>query len=105
MVVEESCSLVDLYVGIRNGTIEVPSTSSSPFEFPETYKEQPFSVAVACKQMSPFQPCNLAAKLGEVAAFGTHLKIVVEPPKVSKKAANELPRRSINQALMETQVS
>ena len=77
MVVEECCFLVDLYHGIHDGSIEVPSTSSRPFEFPETFKEQPFSVAVASKQSGPFQPCNLAAKLGEVAAFGTYLKFVV----------------------------
>ena len=47
MVVQECCSLVELYTGIRDGSIEVPSTSSRPFEFPETYKEQPFSVVVA----------------------------------------------------------
>ena len=70
MVVEECCSLVDLYNGIRNGSIEVPSTSSRPFEFPETLKEQPCSVVVASKQLGPFQPCNLEAKSGEVASFG-----------------------------------
>ena len=77
--VQECCSLVDLYTGIRDGSIEVLSTSSCPFEFPETYKEQPFSVVVASKQSGPFQPCNLAAKLGEVA-FGTYLKFMVERP-------------------------
>ena len=50
LVVEESCSLIDLYTGIRDGSIEVPSTRSCPFEFPETYEKQPFSVAVASKQ-------------------------------------------------------
>ena len=70
MVVEECCSLVDLYNGIRDGSIEVPSTSSRLFEFPETLKEQPFSVVVASKQLGPFQPCNLEAKSGEVASFG-----------------------------------
>ena len=50
MVVQECCSHVELYTGIRDGSTEVPSTSSGPFEFPETYKEQPFSVAVASKQ-------------------------------------------------------
>ena len=87
MVVDECCSLVDIYTGIRDGSIEVPSTSSHPFKFPETLKEQPFSVAVARKQSGPFQPCNLAAKLGEVAAFGTYLKFVVECPRDSNTAA------------------
>jgi len=41
---------------------EVLSTSSRPFEFPETFKERPFSVIVARKQSGPLQPCNLAAK-------------------------------------------
>jgi len=59
-----------IYNGIHNGNIEVPSTSSRPFEFPETLKEQPFSVVVASKQLGPFQPCNLEMKLGEVASFG-----------------------------------
>ena len=36
MVVQECCSLVELYTGIRDGSIEVPSNSSRPFEFPET---------------------------------------------------------------------
>ena len=63
LVVHECCSLVELYIGIRDGSIEVASTNSRPFEFPETYKEQPFSVVVASKQSGPFQPCNLAAKL------------------------------------------
>ena len=39
MVVEKRCSLVDLYNGICDGSIEVPSISSHPFEFPETFKE------------------------------------------------------------------
>ena len=77
MVVEQWCSLVDLYHGIRNGSIKIPSISSRPFEFPETFKEQPFSMAVASKQSGPFQPCKLVAKLGEVAAFGTYLKFLV----------------------------
>ena len=33
MVVEESCSLVDLYAGIRDGTVEVPSASTSLSSF------------------------------------------------------------------------
>ena len=67
-MVEECCSLVDLYAGVRDGN-KVSSISSRPFEFPETFKEQPFSVAVASKRSGPFQPCNLAANLGEVAAL------------------------------------
>ena len=88
MVVEECCSLVDLYTGIRDGSIEVPSTSSHPFKFPETFKEQTFSVAVAHKQSGLFQPCNLVAKLGEVAAFGTYRRFVVKCPRDSNTAAN-----------------
>ena len=44
MVVKECCSLIDLYNGIHDGSIEVPSTSSRPFEFPATLKEQPFAI-------------------------------------------------------------
>ena len=51
----------------------------------------PFSVAVANKQPGPFQPCNLVAKLGEVAAFGTDLKFVVKCPRDSNTAANRTP--------------
>ena len=86
MVVEESFSLVDLYAVIRDGTVEVPSASTSPFVFPEAFREQPFSVLVGSKQSGPFQPCNLAARLGEVAAFGTYLKYVVEQPSDSETA-------------------
>ena len=77
MVVEECWSLVDLYNGICNDSIEVPSTSSRSFELPETFKEQPFSIVMASKQLGPFQPCNLAVKLG---AFGTYMKFMVEQP-------------------------
>jgi len=77
MVVKECCSLVDLYNGICNGSIEVPSTSSRPFEFSETLKEQPFSIVMASKQSVPFLPCNLGAMLGEVASFGTYLKFML----------------------------
>ena len=91
MVVQECCSLVELYTGIRDGSIEVTSTSRCPFEFPETYKEQPFSVVVASKQSGSFQPCNLAAKLGEVAAFGTYLKFMVERPGDCDTAAKRTP--------------
>jgi len=55
MEVKECCSLI----GIRDGSIEVLSTSSHPFEFPESFKEK---IVVASKQLGPFQPCNLAAK-------------------------------------------
>ena len=100
-LVEESCSLVDLYTGIRDGTVEVPSTSTRPFVFPETFREQPFSVLVGSKQCGPFQACNLSAKLGEVAAFGTYIKFVVEQPEAASRPAI----RSIDQVLMEAQVS
>ena len=86
-----SCRVIYIYTGIRDGSIEVPSTSSRPFEIPEAYKEQPFSVVVASKQSGPFQPCNLAVKLGEVAAFGTYLKFMVERPGDCDTAAKMTP--------------
>ena len=95
----------NIFTGIRDDSIEVPSTSSRPFEFPEIFKDQPFSVAVASKQSGQFQPCNLAAKLGEVAAFGTYLKFVVECPRDSNTEANRTPVQSIDTVLMEAQVS
>ena len=49
--------------------------------FPETLKEQPFSIVMASKQSGPSQPCNLGAMLGEVASFGTYLKFMVEWPR------------------------
>ena len=66
--------------------MEVPSTSIRPFEFSESFKEQPFSIIVASKQSGPFQLCNLAAKLGEMAFFGTYLKFMVEQPNIKLKA-------------------
>ena len=48
-------------LGIRDGTVEVPSASTPPFVFPEAFREQPFSVMVGSKQSGPFQPCNLAS--------------------------------------------
>ena len=104
MVVEECWYLVDLYNGIRDGSIEVPSTSSRPFEFPETFKEQPFSAVVASKQLGQFQPCNLAAKLGEVTSFGTYLKFMVEQPRDCDTVANRTPMRTI-EVLMEAEES
>ena len=64
MVMEESWSLVDLYTGIRDGSVEVPSTSSCPFVFPETFREQPFSVSVGSKHCGPFHACSVSATLG-----------------------------------------
>jgi len=65
--------------------MEVPSTNIHPFEFSESVKEQPFSVIVAIKQAEPFQLCNLAAKLGQMAFFGTYLKFTVEWPNIELK--------------------
>jgi len=70
--------------------MEVPSTSIHPFEFSESFKEQPFSVIVAGKQKGPFQLCNLAAKLGEMAFFGTYLKFMVERPNIKLKSTAHL---------------
>ena len=39
MMVEESCSRVDLYTRVRDGSVEVPSTSSCYFEFVMTFRE------------------------------------------------------------------
>ena len=69
----------------------LPAAALSSKEVPETYKEQPFSVVVASKQSGPFQPCNLAAKLGEVAAFGTYLKFMVKRPGDCDTAAKRTP--------------
>ena len=80
MVVEESWSLVDSYTGIRDGSVEVPSSSSRPFVFPETFREQPFSVSVGSKHCGPFHACSVSATLGEVAPFGTCIKYAVEQP-------------------------
>ena len=103
MVVEEFCSLVDLYAGIRDGTVEVLSASTFPFVFPEAFREQPFYVLVGSKPSGPFQPCNITARLGEVAAFGTYLKYAVQQPSDSETANGRF--RSIEQVLMEGQVS
>ena len=46
-------SLVDLYTGIRDGSVKVPSSSSRPFVFPEMFREQPFSVSVGSKHVGP----------------------------------------------------
>ena len=81
-----------------------PSASTSPLVFPEAFREPLFSVLVGSKQSGPFQPCNLASRLGEVAAFGTYLKYVVEQPSDSE-TANGRSIRSIEQVLMEDQVS
>jgi len=51
-----------------------------PFEFSESFKEQPFSVIVASKL------CSLAVTLGEVAFFGTYLKFMVERPNIKLKS-------------------
>ena len=43
-------------------------------------------MVVASKQPGPFQPCNLAAKLGEVASFDTYLKFMVKRPNIILKS-------------------
>ena len=42
MVVQECCSLVELYTGIRDGSIEVPSTSSALSSFLKPTKSSHF---------------------------------------------------------------
>ena len=54
MVVEESCSLVDIYAGIRDGTVKVPSAKRNPS--PEVNK-------TACSNAHRFR--NLTAKLSQ----------------------------------------
>ena len=59
IVVEESWLLVDLYTGIRDGSVNVPSCSSHPFIFPLTLREYPFLMLVGSKHCSPFhQVCR-----------------------------------------------
>ena len=77
MVVEESWSLVDLYAGIRDGSVEVPSSNSCPFVFLEMFREQPFLVSVGSKHCGPFHACSVSATLGEVAPFSTYIKYAV----------------------------
>ena len=74
----------------------LPAAALSSFLKP-SYKKQPFSVVVASKKSGPFQPCNLAAKLGEVAAFGTYLKFMVERPGDCDTAAKRTPMRTIDE--------
>ena len=77
MVAEESWSLVDFYTRIPDGSVEVPSSSSHPFVFPETFREQPFLVSVGSKHCGPFHACSVSATPGEVAPFGTYIKYAV----------------------------
>ena len=78
MVVEESFSVVDLCIGICNGSIEVLSPLSS---FSCSSKSNCFLQLWLVKQLGLFQQCNVAAKLGKVAAFGTYLPFMVEQPR------------------------
>ena len=41
------------------------------------------AMAVASKQSGLFQPCNLVANLGEVAACGTYLCLLSSAPGIS----------------------
>ena len=71
MVVEECCSLVDLYNGIRNAVLKFHPPAATLSSFLKPSKSSHFR---SCgKQSGPFQPCNLVAKLREVASFGTYL--------------------------------
>ena len=104
VVVEESWSLVDLYTGIRDASIDVPSISTRPFTFPEAFSEQPFSVLVGSKRSGPFCACSPSATLGEVAPFRTYIKYVVERPSHSE-TMRQHPARTIDEVVMEAQVS
>ena len=87
MVVKESWSPVDLYTGIRDGSVEVPSRSSRRFVFPETFREQPLSVSAGSKHCGPFHACSVSAMLGKTAPFGTYIKYAVEQPSHSETAS------------------
>ena len=87
MVVKESWSLVDFYTGIRDGSVEVPSSSSRRFVFPETFREQPLSVSAGSKHCGPFHACSVSATLGKMAPFRTYIKYAVEQPSHSKTAS------------------
>ena len=52
MVVEESWSLVDLYTGMWDGSVKVPSSSSCPFVFLETFRGKLFREQALCTRRS-----------------------------------------------------
>ena len=104
LVVEELWTVLELYNGIRDGHIQVPSTAGRQFQFPEELKEQPLYAGVGSKQSGPFNSCSLSAKLGEIAAFGTYIKFSLEQSK-DAEPSKQPPVRSVNQVLMQAQVS
>ena len=59
---------------------------------------------VRSKQSGPFNSCSPLAKLGEIAAFGTYIKFSLERSKDSEPS-KQPPVRSVNQLLMQAQVS
>ena len=75
LAIEELCMVLELYNGIRDCHIQVPSTTG-----------------------------HQLAKLGEIAAFGTCIKFSLEQSK-DAKPSKQPPIRSVNQALMQAEVS
>ena len=104
LVVEELWTVLELYNGIRDGHIQVPSTTGRQFQFPAELKEQPLYTGVGSKQSGPFNSCSLLAKLGEIAAFGTYIKFSLEQSK-DAKPSKQPPICSVNQVLLQAQVS
>ena len=81
LVVGGLWTVLELYIGIRNGHIEIPSTAGRQFQFLEELKEQSLYAGVGSKQSGPFNLCSLLAKQGEIAAFGTYIKFSLERSK------------------------
>ena len=55
-IIDHDCVKVLFSVGPLHwdGIVEIPSTSTHPFVFPKTVKEQPFSVMVGNKQWGSY---------------------------------------------------
>ena len=104
LVVDELWTVLELYEGIRDGHVQVPSTAGRQFQFPAELKEQPLYAGVGSKQSGPFNSCSLLARLGEIAAFGTYIKFSLEQSR-DAEPSKQPQNRSVNQVLMQAQVS
>lgn len=77
LVIEESCSLVDLFIGFCNASVEVHPLAAAILSLSWPSKSS-WSMIVKSKQSGSFQSCHLVETLGQVAALGTYLIFVVK---------------------------
>jgi len=76
MVVEESCLLLELHIGVGNESVEIPLTSTHPFVFPSSTSSHSVSWLGASSQ-APFLAISLQVWKW-CLCFGAYMELVMD---------------------------